>query len=661
MAHLQRMQTPALQQSLGLYQQWKTRVAQALLELERWLLDHRRATPRARERLKATLELIGRDRLTLAVVGEPVRGKSELINALFFSDLGGRLLPPAGAARSQCPTELLWDDQRDEAYLRLLPVESRAQGTPITELKSDPRHWVHYPLNVQVPEQMAGTLREIHQTKAVSPAEARRLGLSSVSLAGAGQPIPQRVEIPKWRYAIISFPHPLLRQGMVILSTPGADTLGHEPALADTLIPAAQTVLFVLAADEAVTCNDLQLWQQHLKGFQSERQRAMLVAINKVDLLWDRLREAGAIDQAVASLRTTAAEVLGVDPELILPVSAQKGLVAKVRKDETLLRRSGLPTLERQLGHRLLASKHGILVDIINAGLGHELESNRARIATRIARFKAELEELEALRDKSQEAITRLLDRTRREQELYLRGVQQFQSSREGLLNETRLCRQILEAQSIEPMIDRARRELARSWTSAGLGRSMRSLFVELRRTMQTVSSESERIRRLVREIYQTFHDDYGFEVATPKVFIPMKYSVEIELLLQEVEAFRRSPSMVLASPGRVARRFDQELVSRARVLFEQLRMACDGWIGEALQPLANEIAGHQAKMEKRLESLQRIGRSKEGLESRIDQMEQQHLIYAQDLTALRNIQNALHYDPLAEQEAPRRPRLVSG
>ncbi|MGE5153228.1 MAG: dynamin family protein [Bdellovibrio bacteriovorus] len=655
------MQIPALQQHLALYQQWKTRVAQALLELERWLGHHRRATPRARERLRATQDVIRRDRLTVAVVGESARGKSELINALLYSDPSGPLLPPAGGNGSPCPTELLWDEQRDEAYLRLLPVESRAQGTPIGELKADPKHWVHYPLNVQVPEQVAGTLREIQQTKSVSLAEASRLGLSSMGLPGDGPTPPQRIEIPKWRYALVSFPHPLLRQGMAILATPGVAALGQEPELTTTLIPAAQAVLFVVAANESVTPSDLQLWQQHLKGFQSERQRAMLVALNKVDLLWERLRDGAAVDTAIATLRKTTAQALGIDPELVLPVSAHKGLMAKARKDEALLRRSGLPTLERYLGQRLVVSKHRLLVDAIEANLGQELEINRARIAARIARFKAELEQLEALRDKSEAAVNQLLDRTRREQELYLKGVLQFQRCREELLGETRLCRQILEADSIESTIERCQRQLTGSWTSTGLARAMRGLFEELRRIMQTVSSECERVRRLVRQTYQSFHDDYGFEVATPKVFIPMKYSVEIELLLQEVESFRRSPAMILAGPGRVVRRFDEEMVSRARVLFEQLRMACDGWIREALQPLAEEIATHKGAMEKRLESLQRIGRSKEELQTRIDQLQRQHVAYAQDLTALRNIHNALHNDPLAEQEALRRPRLVSG
>ena len=162
-------------------------------------------------------------------------------------------------------------------------------------------------------------------------------------------------------------------------------------------------------------------------------------------------------------------------------------------------------------------------------------------------------------------------------------------------------------------MIDRARqRPGATAGPRLGLAAAMKALFDELRRTMQTVATESERIRKLVRETYQIFRDDFGFDLATPKVFVPMKYRVEIELLYQEVEAFRRSPTMVLASPGRVIRRFDQQMVSRAQVLFDQLRIAYDGWIRDTLQPLAEEIQEHKAMMEKRLENLQRIGRSKD-------------------------------------------------
>lgn len=655
------MQIPALQQRLITYREWKTRVARAILELERWLEEHQRATPSVKEKLKVALETIERDRLTIAFVSECSRGKTELINALFFSDLGGRLLPSSGGRTTLCPTELLWDAKRNEAYLRLLPVETRARDTSINDLKGDPKHWVHYPLNTQLPEQMAGTLKEILQTKSVSIAEATKLGFSSAGLETDGLQASDQVEIPKWRHAIISFPHPLLKQGLVILDTPGVNALGNEAESSISLLPAVQAALFVLSAETGVTDGDLEIWGHHLKGFQSSSQRAVLVALNKVDLLWEALPDGAAVDTAIASLRRTTAETLGIGADSVFPVSAHKGLVAKIRKDDALLRRSALPVLERNLATRMLDTKHQFLIGCIDASVGQILDRNRTRIASRITRVKAQLEELEQLRDKSQHVITQLLEKTRQEQEFYLTGVRQFQRSREELLIETRHSRTMLERQGIESLVEKAQRNLMSSWTTAGLAQGMRALFEDLRRTMQTVATESERLRKLVRETYQVFHDDFGVDIPTPTVFAPMKYRVEIELLFQEVESYRQSPSMVFSPRGRVIRRFHQQMVSRALVLFDQLRQALDGWIRDTLQPLALTIQERKGTMEKQLENLQRIGRSKDVLQERIEDMERQYVGFAEELTDLRNIHNALHYDPLPEQDTTAKPRVMSG
>jgi hypothetical protein len=102
-------------------------------------------------------------------------------------------------------------------------------------------------------------------------------------------------------------------------------------------------------------------------------------------------------------------------------------------------------------------------------------------------------------------------------------------------------------------------------------------------------------------------------------------------------------------------------MVTRAQVLFDQLREAFDGWIRDTLQPLADEIQEHKAVMETRLENLQRVGRSKDALQQRIDDVQAQYVALAQDLTALRNIHNALHHDPSGESHEPHRPRLVVG
>jgi hypothetical protein len=427
------------------------------------------------------------------------------------------------------------------------------------------------------------------------------------------------------------------------------------------MLPGAQALLFVLAADTGVTRSDLAMWQHHLKGFQSGRQRGIIVALNKIDVLWDELHAPQTNAAAVEKQRAGTAETLGVSPELVFPVSAQKALLAKIRNDEELLAKSALPALERHLSTRMLESKHQVLLDTLEADVGRVIERNRSRITTRITRVKTQLAELEELREKSDDVIGHLLEKTRQEQEVYLKGVHQFQGSREELIVETRRCRQVLEREHIEGLIAQAHRAMVRTWTTHGLNLAMKGLFDELRGTMQTVSSESERVRKMVRATYRRFEEEFGFNIVPPKVFVPMKFRVEIELLYQEVDAFRKSPTMALSEQGTVIKRFHQQMVSRARILFDQLRATFDGWLRDALIPLAGQIQEHKHMMEKRLENLQRIGRSKDGLQDRIDEMQKQYVELAKQLTALRNIHNALHYDPIVDEQRTGKPHLVAG
>jgi hypothetical protein len=655
------MQTPIMQQRLAAYRQWKIRVSRAVLEFESWLETEGQATAEVRERVRHTLLSLDKDRLTIAFVAEFSRGKTELINAIFFADYGRRLLPSSAGRTTMCPTELLWDEERNEAYLRLLPIQTRAQDIPLAKLKADAKQWVHYPLHVQDAEQMASTLNEIQQSKTVSMAEATRLGLSTFGLRPDAHPSGSQVEIPKWRHAVVSFPHQLLKQGLVILDTPGLNALGSEPELTLNMLPTAQAILFVLAADTGVTRSDLEMWQHHLKGFQTGRQRGIVVALNKIDVLWDELQEVPAREAAIEKQRSSTAETLGIPIEVVFPVSAQKALLAKIRGDESLLRLSTLTALESHLSRKMLESKHQLLQAALETDIGQLLERNRARVSSQINEIKAQLQDLEQLREKSDDVIQHLLEKTRQEQELYLKGVRQFQAGREELILETRLSRQALAPETIDALIEKAHRDMLHSWTTHGLSRAMRNLFDELRRAAQAVNGESERIRKIVRTTYQRFGEDLGFALTPPKVFVPMKFRVEIELLVQEVDAFRKSPAMALSDQALVIKRFHEQMVSRGRILFEQLRATFDAWVRDALQPLASQIQDHKQIMEKRLENLQRIGRSKDNLQGRIDELQREYVELAKQLTALRNIYNALHYDPLADDQRTRKPHLIAG
>ncbi len=104
------------------------------------------------------------------------------------------------------------------------------------------------------------------------------------------------VEISQWRHAIVNFPHPLLKQGLVIIDTPGLNAIGTEPELTLNLIPNAHAVLFILAADTGVTKSDIEVWRDHIGGGAGR-----MVVLNKIDSMWDELRTPQEVDAQIAA------------------------------------------------------------------------------------------------------------------------------------------------------------------------------------------------------------------------------------------------------------------------------------------------------------------------------------------------------------------------
>ena len=132
-----------------------------------------------------------------------------------------------------------------------------------------------------------------------------------------------------WRHALINMPHPLLKQGLVILDTPGLNAVGAEPELTVNLIPQAHAVVFVLGADTGVTKSDLAIWRDHVlpagagkAGGDDALAASRLVVLNKVDTLWDSLSSGAQVQAQLRRQQQDSAQLLGVALERVLPISA---------------------------------------------------------------------------------------------------------------------------------------------------------------------------------------------------------------------------------------------------------------------------------------------------------------------------------------------------
>src|SRR5215510_16426744 len=192
----------SLVQRFQAYSAWRANVASRIVAYRQWLQENDLAEAQTELRVTQLLERLSEDKLTIAFVAEFSRGKSELINAIFFADYGRRLLPSSTGRTTMCPTELQWDATLAPC-LRLLPIETRATNVTTTEFKKFPEEWRVVPLDVGDAEALVEAFQQVRVTKRVPIEEAKHYGmfLQHASSQAAGFAADGMVEIPSWRHA----------------------------------------------------------------------------------------------------------------------------------------------------------------------------------------------------------------------------------------------------------------------------------------------------------------------------------------------------------------------------------------------------------------------------------------------------------------------------
>jgi hypothetical protein len=479
----------------------------------------------------------------------------------------------------------------------------------------------------------------------VSVQRARELGLydeNSDPYFRAHGTTPTQVEIPYWRHALISFPHELLKQGLVVLDTPGLNAMGNEPELTLNMLPSAQAVMFLLGADTGVTRSDMEMWQHHVRAVRDQSSKNLVVVLNKIDTLWDELKDSASINASIESQRQSTAEQLQIDAERVFPISAQKGLIAKVREDTGLFRDSRLGELETFLAETVLPQKQDIVRGALVGHIGGMMDENRILLESRKNESEKQLVELRSLRGKNADVIMQLMAKSREEQTAYLRNVESFQNSRRLLQNQARNMLEALSMDTLDRLISKTRESMTHSWTTAGMKRGMETFFDGARDAMEQVSGHAEQTRMLIRATYKKFHEEHGLPQIVPKQFSTSSYSAELERLYQEAEAFRRSPVTTMTEQSYVIKKFFISLVSHTRSLFFKANQDANAWLKSVMNPLVKQIKEHKATMEKRLETLRRISESRDTLDARIKELGASLRETKQQLNTLQHLHDSL-------------------
>ncbi len=529
-----------------------------------------------------------------------------------------------------CPTELYYDPKG--SYIRLLNIESRLEDISLNELKQIPERWTQIDIDSNSPTQMQQAFQELIATKKVSREIADKLGLwNERETAERGQSDASNVEIPCWRHALISFPHPLLMEGLSILDTPGLNALGTEPELTLSMLPSAQAILFILAADTGVTKSDMDMWRNHVCSTRGNSKQGLAVVMNKIDAMWDDLSGENSYDAAIKSQVKNSAQILGISEAAFFPVSAKQGLMAKIKSDAALLEKSRIAHIEHFLSENILKQRRALLMSVIKRDLGYLVTNSLNLTDTQLTNAYTQLEEFKKIDFDNTELTEKLLDETSKGQELYAASIEHFKSSRKLFAIQAKLLINSFAKEKMDDIIKTSRLEMSKNLTTYGMKQSIRQLFNDLRALLQDSIAITEETRNLVKSIHKKFQDDHGLHPIEPKLFSISDYQLELEQIFQEGEAFRNSSKTTLTEQSIVISKLYSTLVIKARNVMKQAQYDAINWSNHVLTPLMHQLKDHKKQIENRMHMLRKIQESKgniaeniQNLEAELDKLKQQ-------------------------------------
>jgi hypothetical protein len=615
---MQPLQQPTFAGQLDALADWRTALDRRSAEWARFLADNELADDAGAQALDALRQRLQSDHLIVAFVAEFSRGKSELINAIFFADTGQRILPATPGRTTMCPVEIGWH-AGTPPLLALLPIESRLDGAPLTELRAQSELWTRIRLDAADPVRLAETMAEVMRTKAVTLRDARALGLwdddqpdDNPPLVGDGL-----VEVPAWRHAVINYPHPLLQRGLVVLDTPGLNAIGAEPELTLSMLPTAHAIVFILGADTGVTRSDLAIWRDHLG-----QQGARYVVLNKIDILADPLLTEAQVRAQIAQQCRQVAQTLELDPEQVLPVSARQALAARIGKHAGGVAASGLPALEAALAGELLPRRREVLAQAVHKAVA----LTQARAARRVVDARRQLAErlleLRGLRGKSTDKVQLMIKRADAEAGDFERCTSRLAALRSVQARHLRETLLQLASEQLRDEMLRMSKEAGATLFNLSAKKAFIALCARLRERIAQAKAGTDEAFLMLDASFRQLNADYGFALGVVPAPTLDSHRKELEQIEHSYVRYLGFTNALRLSEPRFMEQFRRMLLSKLRAVFENATGEIELWHKSASAQTESQLRERRRDFKRRREAMLRVEAAAGELEASIAEVE---------------------------------------
>jgi predicted GTPase len=629
-------------QNFDLHSRWRRAFSADLQRLADWLSQRDLLDAAVEEHIDLLRRQVQDDRVMVAFVAEFSRGKSELINALFFAGYGRRIMPASAGRTTMCPTELAYNPELPPC-LRLLPIDTRLESRALVEWREQTDAWETIALDVKDPDGLAASMARVAEVNRVTPEQAAALGFwldeggADRSMVGPDG----LVEVPRWRHALINIAHPILKQGLVILDTPGLNAIGAEPELTVSLLPQAHSILFILGADTGVTQSDLRIWREHLApthGTEASR----LVVLNKIDTLWDELSSPEAVADQIQRQVVSSANILGMDPSRVLAVSAQKGLVGKIQSDPELLAASHLVELESVLVQGIVGQRRQLLVDAVSDGVTRLVSLANQTTQSRIREVTEQIQELESLRGKNTAVIRHMRARIEQEQKEFEGEGGRIQAIRSVHMKLLRELFKVLGHARFRQEVLKLTEKLREPGLKLGIRKTYEQTFAALADLLTQGRKLGEEISSMLATAFAQLNTEHGLSLLLPPLPDLDRYLRELGDIEQSHVRFLGVGNALKLAQPEFSERLGRALASRLRVVYESAANDLELWNKTAASQLDTQLRDRRRSYAKRVDAVKRIQDAAGDLDARIAELLGQVSDLEQQSEELRHMTHAM-------------------
>ena len=308
-----------------------------------------------------------------------------------------------------------------------------------------------------------------------------------------------------------------------------------------------------------------------------------------------------------------------------MAISAQKALIAKIRKDDILLQKSGFVELETALGKQIIAAKHEILGQSVIGECAEMIKGSRKLVQHRLISLRQQIAELRELRGLKEDSAKLVLAKVIADKKRYEASIPTFNLAHEKV---SQLSKQLLKHLSVDYLnafLAESRQAMGDSWTTVGLNKGMRSLMKQANALAGHITKESKAIKRLADNIYDVFQTKHDFDLFDPPTLDMSNFLKNMKALEKITHDFCADPINVLTEKHFLIRRFFLGLGTQMQKIFSQAEKDCERWQHAVLSELISQMSEHKTSLDERVKNLMEARSSTEALDAQLAMIEKEY------------------------------------